>query len=1297
MRDSLRIFRDLLAAGLRLGGVVLGLSLSLPVKAGDVGRWAAEPPPPPAGALGYPSRAADLDVLPGFRAPPPGYGEVPFWWWTGDPLDRERLRWQIEELHRQGIAGVQVNYAHEDTPGWPTYAAEPPIFSDAWWEMWAFVAGECGRRDMGIGLSGYTLDWPNGRSLVSRTIYSDPDIGGRELQVASRTRVSAGTACGVVLPAGTIGVRAYPVKSGRIDPRGRTLEVAAGAGAGRLEWTPAEGEWEVWVYASVPKEGALNPVHPESGRRVIEKFFQRFQDHAPGRSAKGLNYFFHDELQFGVGDHVWGPDFAEQFRARKGYDVFEALPGLFADLGPRTAKARLDYLDVRMELIQERYFAPIFEWHWSRGLIYGCDQGSRGRDPMEFGDYFGAVRWYTAPGHDTPGGHADLIKGKVSSSIAHLYRRPRVWLEGYHSLGWGAAPERLMQATCENYLYGCNLLNLHGLYYSTHGSHWEWAPPCYHFRMPYWDHMGVFLKYFERLSYLLSQGVHQAEIAVLYPVTPGRAGLGGKEAADTAFEVGTRLFEGGRDFVFLDDDSLARARIEGGRLHVADAAYRVLVLPAMRAVRWPTLTKAEAFAAAGGRVIAVGALPEASERAGAEDPELDGKVRALFGVTAVEAKAEPKFRRQAGADGWRSASIPAGDRVGAWLAEALGDLPLDVTGARGTKAMHRRVGPRDVYFVLGAPKGSSATFRASGRVELWDPWSGEARPLPAAVPVPGGTRVRLPLGPAEAQVIVFSPGAPEFTVAETDLDEVTAIEARGGRVVVTGYADAPGPKKAVVGWNDRRIEVAGRASAGTTVALEGEWEFELRPTLNNRWGDFRLPVTEPLLGPEGRIFRYAEERAPQPGFEEPGLDDSGWARVTHGFGPKFWKLGPFPADADLGAVEEALAERGAADAGRPVEVGGKVYAWERYDFSWRWGREGDPGHQGWHGLKENVSPDFLCLGRPTGGHNETVYREEPGGTRYFLRTSAFVEGPTPVRVRAGGLLPASVRLNGELVPAGVTNLDLVAGANDLLLRYDGPGRGHFVLQRRDAGAGGAAARARTPLAMPWHDEPGLIPFDVRPGERSPVGWYRFVAPPGLRALTIVARGEVEVWADGVACRVVKQAHAHPAAGVPVVRAELPAPVRGAARVALRIRQERGAYGGEAIPEAIQLECGVGTRGVGDWAVGSALENYSGGAWYRKTVNLEASQLGGRVLLDLGAVVATAEVRVNGETVGIRVAPPWVVDIGRQAKAGANRIEVLVYNTLANHYLTIPTKYRGDLRSGLLGPVRLEIRPRTVLE
>ena len=91
--------------------------------------------------------------------------------------------------------------------------------------------------------------------------------------------------------------------------------------------------------------------------------------------------------------------------------------------------------------------------------------------------------------------------------------------------------------------------------------------------------------------------------------------------------------------------------------------------------------------------------------------------------------------------------------------------------------------------------------------------------------------------------------------------------------------------------------------------------------------------------------------------------------------------------------------------------------------------------------------------------------------------------------------------------------------------------------------------------------------------------------------------------------------------------------------------------------------------------------------------LSAEQITGRVTLDLGDVVASAEVHVNGQLAGIRVTPPWTLDISTAVKAGDNRLEILVYNTLANHYLTIPTRYRGSPTSGLLGPVRIEIESR----
>jgi len=143
---------------------------------------------------------------------------------------------------------------------------------------------------------------------------------------------------------------------------------------------------------------------------------------------------------------------------------------------------------------------------------------------------------------------------------------------------------------------------------------------------------------------------------------------------------------------------------------------------------------------------------------------------------------------------------------------------------------------------------------------------------------------------------------------------------------------------------------------------------------------------------------------------------------------------------------------------------------------------------------------------------------------------------------------------------------------------------------------------------------------------------------------------------------------------------------------LRIEQQRGLYGGSTLPEPVKLECGPGLIIAGDWSQGSALECYSGGAWYRKTVTLASDQVQGRVLLNLGDIVATAEVRVNSRQAAVCVTPPWTVDISALVRAGENRIEILVYNTLANHYVTIPTRYRGPIRSGLLGPVTIETNP-----
>ncbi len=1187
-----------------------------------------------------------------FATPPPGYGQVPFWWWTGDPLEKERLLWQIEELHKKGVTGMQVNYAHEDTQGWPTYKMEPELFSEAWWEIWKFVADECGKRNMGIGLSGYTIDWPKTDNLFNKLIYSDPELNGRAIVADTILHLEAGQAADLAVDPDAIGIWAYPVKDSL--PQAGGMDLKAFVHENQLRWTPQVGYWQVWVFTAGRIAGTLNPIHPLAGQTVVEKFFQPFQNRAVNQSAEGLNYFFQDEVHFGVGDVIWCDDFNDEFIRRKGYDVLETLPALFTDMGQITPKARLDFLDVKVSLSEERYFIPIFNWHNSRGLIYGADPMGRGLNPGEYGDNFRIQRWYTAPGHDTPGGNADLIKGKVSSSIANLYNRPRVWLEGYHSLGWGATPERLMYATSENYLYGCNLLNLHGLYYTTHGSYWEWAPPDYHFRMPYWEHMDVFMKYFERLSWLLSQGTLQAPIAILYPVSPVQARIDGQAATDTAFQAGRKLFQAGYDFVFMDDQSLERAVIQADQLEVSDMQFKVLILPNMKAIRWSTLQKALAFSRAGGTVINIGALPEASDRAGSHDPELDQVIDEIFGAQG------------------KGIAVNAVEELYAWIES---NYSPAVSRDQPVRSLHRTIGQNEVFYVMDAPKDSWCTFQTKGEPEWWDPWTGTVKTVEWRS-TDRGVEVRMPLDSAQGQVIVFKKDLRPKTEDPNQSEEL--------RNKTEVFSLQSNTEYRVPNTGNRLPETRYRIPYTGSLLLNGAWEFELVPTMNNHWGDFRLPVTEDTIGAEARIFRYEEGEADDLHWTMPEFDDSTWKEVTYGFGQKFWKLGPIPAHPKKKSWEKKISRQKAIDPKVPLKIKGKEYFWEPYNFSWRFGIEGDPGHQGWHGLKEQVTDQFIGLGKQAWGHNEILYQPEEAGERYYLFTTVSGTPGAALEADTSGSNLETVWFNGQVIGNLKAEFRLKEGINPILLKYKSAGRGHFVLldQEADQGTG------ETPLSMTWFDRKNKLMFDVKGGEIQAIGRYRFTAPPGLKRMDLTVQGVPEIWVDGQQVHPVLINQNSPQQYQVILDQAIP----NLSVVAIQVRQSKGYYGGSVFPEPIRISCETGLIEIGDWSVGSVLQTYSGGARYRKTFQLNDNEAQQPTMLDLGVIVATAEIRINGEKAGILVAPPWQMDITTYLKPGENQIEILVFNTLANHYFTIPTRYKGaTLKSGLIGPVLLKFQ------
>jgi hypothetical protein len=397
--------------------------------------------------------------------------------------------------------------------------------------------------------------------------------------------------------------------------------------------------------------------------------------------------------------------------------------------------------------------------------------------------------------------------------------------------------------------------------------------------------------------------------------------------------------------------------------------------------------------------------------------------------------------------------------------------------------------------------------------------------------------------------------------------------------------------------------------------------------------------------------------------------------------------------------DSAFPEGSGFDPRKRVVFGGKTYAWQPYEFSWRWGVEGDPGHQGYHGLKEKVNDEFIRLGKLTQDWTTTRREPEEGGTYYCLFTGIIAPAEGTYALQQGSVRPAAISINGERVDTSVQSVRLNAGVNTLMLWYDRPCLTYCVV--RDAVRSDAPGLSRgrddpgTPLATRWYGDAGILPFDARFAEKEPVGWYTFTSAPGMRRMQFAAHGEIEVSVGGAAVPVLRGSVRED--GATEYTVDTPVPMERAAEVAIRIGQRRGYYGGAAIPDPVRLECGQGLIEIGDWSRNDALYAYSGGARYRTSVRLSAGESRQRIELDLGTVVSTAEVWVNGVTAGLRVSPPWTYDLSTRVREGENTIEVLVYNTAANHYTSIPTRYRGAVTSGILGPVTLNFTGRVVLQ
>lgn len=810
-----------------------------------------------------------------FDSPPRDFSPTPLWWWSGGTVTRERIRWQMERFARGGVFNLVVINLAPAGPLAGAQADDPAWFSPTWWDRFADaceIATELGMRMWFYDQIGFS-----GANIQGSITGVHPQAKGRALG----TRwLEPGQ--GVALGRGEELLAVYDEAGARVavDPSGAPLTAS-----GRVR-----------LVVTVPT--AFDYLDPQACALLVDTVHGEFDRRMPGLLGNVIAGSFQDELP---AMNTWTPAFAERFSAEKGYDLLEHLPALWERGGAEAAKVRGDYVAVRSLMAEEAFFRPLAAWHDERGMLLGCDQFNPARAgfPTQatqlYADYFRTHRWYSAAGSDHEG------DAKVHSSMAHLYGHDRVWLESFHSSGWGGTLEDTYDWLVPFLRSGANLYNPHASYFDTVGGWFEWAPPSTDWRQPYWSAYPDFARAVARIGSMMTWGTYSADVAVLHPTATAQAlitldlevdhfgdgKLGeGYEAVDDAQEtyldlVGTNnwfatrlgvLDDAGVAFDVIDDSSVQAAGLDGGVLTVRDLRYRAVVVPAATVLEQGTAQRLLDLLDAGGRVLVVGRLPElAAGRAGD-----DAVVRRLA--------TDPRVERAADAQQAAALLVPLAGHV-------TSDVPLLV----------RRDGTLGAAMVPGAFPNASAhplqtdtwlwkdfdfdparyaqgrelTVRATvAEAQVWNPATGVR--LPAAVRTQDGVSViDVPLDGAPAAIVVWREGEP-----------------------ASGGGELPADGGVTVG-----------AAVRTGVELADGWSGALVPTMDNTWGDLARPLGTDVAELQIWNVDWAQ-----------GAGSAEWAGVRATYGERVRVLAPCPPElcpAPLTPSQVATVLRGEAPLAAP--------------------------------------------------------------------------------------------------------------------------------------------------------------------------------------------------------------------------------------------------------------------------------------------------------------------------------------------------------------------------------------------
>ncbi len=714
-----------------------------------------------------------------FASPPVDTGAQFTWGWQG-PVDREVIARDLDGMQALGVNAAVIE---------PKTGMTHPYLSPEYFDLVKAAVAEAKKRNMRLWIMDEG-DYPSGLAGGKFSL-EQPALRMQSLAAPEHVAVVAGATFTRDLSPNVV----CAVAVNQTDHTTQVLDISSG----KLAWTaPASGDWEVAItsriYRTMPTRSANNPANVKDATHSLMDFldpaateyfkqwtFEGYAKVIGDEFGKTVLGFRGDEPAYGF--NPWTPQLFAEFSRRKGYDLRPYLAAFAASPGPRNAaltdeqrRAYADYCDVWSDLFRDSYFTMEGNWTAAHGLAMQLHIEHEEILPQlatADGDFFKCFRNISEPGIDIiwhqlwMDNPADFPK--LASSAAHLYGHPRAMCEAFAA--YQPAPSLKEARWLLDFLMTRGINRIEYMFWSAStprsGGRAAAAPaaanptpsaiaadgtplprrgaggPRY-YRDPGFPAVAA---YVNRLSYLLGEGRPGADIGLYIPSSSFwlANSATGQELNKNLLALAHSLIEHQRDFDFVDEQALSSVLQPRGNelVNLSGQGYRAIVVPPSLAISRAALDRLHAFAAAGGKVIFVGAAP------------------ALV--------AERNFLHATGpADiSWATlhedtvAITPAVlDRL------PPPDLALDHP-APLVSYTHRRLRDADLYFIFNsgdAPASLHPTLSGTGTAQTWNADTGRIAPLAGAAPSAGGVRVPLELAPWTTTVVVIGP-APAAALA----------------------------------------------------------------------------------------------------------------------------------------------------------------------------------------------------------------------------------------------------------------------------------------------------------------------------------------------------------------------------------------------------------------------------------------------------------------------------------------------------------------------------------------------------